>query len=145
VTKVIAPISRDADTPVYVSCSCPAHPLHAIRCSHVPFVGWGLGCSSFLLADAQSALCVVSIYNVTSDVLNGIKASDSLIIVEPHLKLISLKSEKVGIGQPSSTSRLPLHPNNVLCCGVVWQGASYKCVHVTNPFNFFVNGRRLHT
>jgi len=88
VTKVIAPVNRDADVPV-----------------------------SFLVADADGTVMIVSLYNVTPEVLDGVKVGNTVAVIDPLLKIIALRSQPAG----------------------------YPCIHVTNPFQFVVNGRRLHS
>jgi len=87
--KVVAPVSRDADIPI-----------------------------SFLLCDKDTDMLVLSVYNVTGDLINGIKVGDLCVVLDPLLKQIRLTNDE--------------------------KDQSYPCLHVTSPANFVVNGRSLH-
>lgn len=82
---------------------------------------------SFLLSDAAGTTFMLSVYNVATKVLDGVRVNDVIGIADPVLKHISL---------PSSFSSSLSHEGNAASLG-------YPCIQVKNPNHVFVNGTPL--
>lgn len=104
-------LSFDVNKGVYTSCRVVAP---VTRSEDIPV--------SFLVVCASGRFCEISLYNVTVQVLSGIRVGDTLLVFEPLLKEVSIVDDR-----PNGDSK----------------EYSYTCLQVDEPSNVLVNGQRL--